>query len=202
MAETIYEDYESEEDPLGYGEGTAAEKKAKRQEAGKQAARARAGRRAMFAEGGEQTILAGRELAEDVEKSGQVGVSKALAVAPGTDIRALAGLSTEAQVGADVAAGTARKEAAVSMMDVSEAVEKMGTDVEDYAAKKAELTKGMYAIIEKHKGDIDDDEYAMWKEIKDMIKDPTIPPDLVEHFTKKANSIWNPKTKKAGSWNV
>ena len=164
---------------------------------GEKAARERAGRRAMFKAGGAKTIAAGETLAEDMAASGQVGVSKALAVAPGTDIRSLSGLATEAQVGADVATGQARKEAAVGMMDVAKAMEEMGSEAEDFSAKKAEIDAGINAIIEKHKGSLDDDESAMAREIRDMVGlDPTIPPKLKAYAYQQARDI------KRKSWNV
>jgi len=164
---------------------------------GEKAARERAGRRAMFAAGGEDVITSGQQLAEDMAASGQVGVSKALAVAPGTDIRSLSGLATESQVGADVATGQARKEAAVGMMDVAKAMEEMGSEAEDFAAKKAEIDAGINAIIEKYKGSWNDDETAMSFEIRDMVRiDPTIPPKLKAYAFQKARDI------KRGAWDV
>lgn len=187
-------------------------------ELGKEAAESRAGRRAMYAAGGEKLYQAGEEKARKAEESvdairgaGQRGTAAALAAkGPSADLRALSGAATEAERAGEIAvagaaekAAGARQEAAASMMDVAVGLEEMGTEVEDYSAKRKELTAGMNAIIDKHKGFWNDDEEAMHTEILAMVDDPTIPEDLKQEFIDKANQIYDPDSiSGAGSWDV
>jgi hypothetical protein len=170
----------------------------------KEAAEGRAGRREMYGKGAEELYAAGMTKAKDIE--GQVdvlrgaaaeGTAKALAAqGPSADLRSAAGVATEAEKQGQLAVlqgmekvGTAKQEAAAGLMDVAVGMEEIGTDVEDFSARRQELTAAMNTIIDKHKGFWNDDEEAMYREIIDMVNDPTIPQELKDEFTKKAEDI-------------
>jgi hypothetical protein len=185
-----------------YQEQYAAEAKEKKgdkslKELGTEAAEGRAGRRAMYAAGGQKLIEESEAAAEALEGAAQVGTAKALAAqGPSADLRALSGAATEAERAGAGAVAQARQQAAAGMMDVATGLEEMGTEVEDVSAKRQELTAAMNTIIDKHKGFWNDDEDAMYREIMDMVADPTTPEELKREFERKAEDI------RSGDWDV
>jgi hypothetical protein len=185
-----------------YQEQYALEAKKKKgdkslEELGTEAAEGRAGRRAMYAAGGQKLIEESEAAAEALEGVAQVGTAKALAAqGPGADLRALSGAATEAERAGAGAVAQARQQAAAGMMDVATGLEEMGTEVEDVSAKRQELTAAMNTIIDKHKGFWNDDEDAMYREIMDMVADPTTPEELKREFERKAEDI------RSGDWDV
>lgn len=157
---------------------------------GYQAAKARLGRRELFDLGAKGAIESTEQSIEEAEKSGEVGVSRAIAVAPGADIRAISGMAIEAGVGADARASAARQLAAQTKMGVAISKEDAETEVESDQAKDDELKAGVIAIKAKHRGDIDDDEFAAAEEIRDMVdRDSSISPELRDKYLQQANDI-------------
>jgi len=162
----------------------------------------RAGRRQEMVTGGEEIVAAAKLKAARLgEQEGVIlgqaerGISEAMASQIGsgpTDLRALAGTSTEARAAAAGAIQEAQVQQAIaegeiggSKMDVAKAIEEMGSEAEDMLERKKEWTAAYNQIIKAHKGFWDDDEFAMRRDILDMISGyPADDPLVIEMMAK------------------